>query len=198
MDGARHRRRWMNESSKSLESIVPHDTLPGSAFLMALSFSLDAESCREPPARVGRGLAAWSGVKRRRHDMSVDFDVRFLTTIEFGGVQRPCWDIREGRPSLNLTNSNAHLILDTLGIECKDLCGQVEPHDLLSRIGRARRSVSASPDEFGRSFDESGGPGTGQCRMISCGIDAEGVLERLARLEAVALACGDGDMVGWA
>lgn len=131
--------------------------------------------------------------------MSVDFDIRELRRMEVGGETVDVWCVVEGAPAgLNLANGNARLVLDALGIEAEDLCGQVAPSELLARIGRARAGLAEQPSEFERSLNESGGPGTGQCRMVTPGLTADQILDRLARLEALASACAPGQVIGWA
>ncbi len=131
--------------------------------------------------------------------MSVTFSVRELRRMEWGGEQRDVWCVVKGAAEgVNFANGNARLVLETLGIESEELCGQARPADLLARIGRARAGLAQQPAEFERPLRESGGPGTGQCRMVTPGLTADQILEHLARLESLARACRPGQAVGWA
>ncbi len=129
--------------------------------------------------------------------MSVTFSVCERRPFVWDGEVRQAWCPADGAPEgLNLANGNAKLILDALGIDSAEPAGEIEASDLLARIGRARVALSRQPSEFERQERTSGGDG--RCRMIAPGYTAEQILDRLARLEVLALACGDGQVVGWA
>jgi hypothetical protein len=89
-----------------------------------------------------------------------------------------------GEPSVNMANGNAGAILRLLGYPTEELCGELEPCALVSRIDHVLRSgdytVAVRP--------------TVQDRNITyCGIDAEYVVNRLFDLRAVAEAAQDHD-----
>ncbi len=128
--------------------------------------------------------------------MSVTFSVCEERAILLDGEPRQAWCPVDGSPEgLNLANGNARLVLEALGLDSAELAGEAEPADLLARICRARVALSQQPAEFERQERTSGGDG--RSRMIAPAYTAEQVLDRLARLEALANACEDGQVVGW-
>ena len=84
-------------------------------------------------------------------------------------------------PTINMANGNAYAMLALLGLPTDECCGEVSANDLprvMRAIIRARnvsaRRTSATADPY-----ESGGPGTGQCRMVYGGRNEEYVARRL-------------------
>jgi hypothetical protein len=89
-------------------------------------------------------------------------------------------------PTLNLANSNARGILMALGKEPVE-SGQWEVNEL----GDARQRVLLAKNKAAvrgcalRDASESGGPGTGQCKVIVGGYTDAQVFDRLCRLDDV-------------
>jgi hypothetical protein len=94
------------------------------------------------------------------------------------GIRRdpPC-------PTIQMSNSNAYAMLALLGIDA-DYSGHVDAEDL-PRIRRAiikaRNMASVRSTATAEPY-ESGGPGTGQCRVVYCGRDEYYVSRRLGDL----------------
>jgi hypothetical protein len=96
--------------------------------------------------------------------------------------------------SVNLSNGNAVRVLSALGYEDIEPCGSLDAMDLLRRCDLAVNCAPLLPEFPSQEFgDEDGG-----CRMIVCGLDREGVYERILMLQDVALqalACGYTEVV---
>lgn len=93
----------------------------------------------------------------------------------------------------NFANDNARLILAHLGIQQDwPIVGSAPVDDLLARCVAAR-ATGGNLDDGGFATRDTGGPGTGQCRMIDVGLRPGYFADAVSRIEAVceeAKACG--------
>jgi hypothetical protein len=112
----------------------------------------------------------------------------------------------EAGPEVNVSNGNAIGILQALGLApevqegpfgpmAMDACGGLEAQDFLGRVLMAQALSVGDP---GRPQEVSGGPGTGQARMVACGTSAGYIDGRFAELREVAEWClAKGRKVQW-
>ena len=136
---------------------------------MSVTFTIsgNAEYCR------AHGLAG----TRTYTCQCVDFPEEGRTCRDCGGTGTVSF---EDLPfEVNMANGNARNILAALGIT-GDLWGSMDGRQLLRAID------GCDPAWAERAHEESGGPGTGQCRVINCGLSAADVAERLAILREIA------------
>jgi len=95
---------------------------------------------------------------------------------------------------INMSNVNAADVLDALGYSlAPDYSGEVRSRELALRCLR----VIGQGEDAELPMVESGGPGTGQCRVISCGRRAGYVVERATQLLALCKRAGDLGMVSY-
>lgn len=101
-------------------------------------------------------------------------------------------------PSLNVSNVTAGVLLDLLRLP-HEPGGTVVPSAIPSVRRRIVLALSTGrPEAEALPGGDSGGPGTGQARFISLGLDGEQIRERLTRLDAVfAYAQEHGQEVSW-
>jgi hypothetical protein len=99
-------------------------------------------------------------------------------------------------PELNLANGNAAMLLDAMRVSTEDLCGTLEPQEVLNALAviesNGNRSlVRGTFDNGGFHVDENG---VGACvRVISFGVNAhraERYVESLRKIAQAALAQG--------
>lgn len=96
---------------------------------------------------------------------------------------------------INLANSNAWEFLTWLDIPV-DYCGAVEARDLAAKCRRRLWDEERNHDPA-ISGEESGGPGTGQCRSIICGRRPDYLRSTTERMLKLAEQAGD-NFVSWA
>ena len=102
-------------------------------------------------------------------------------------------------PDLNLANGNAAVVLAVLGIPSADveLYGSLAGDDIASTRRRIVRALNVDLTVYERANDAGMGPRRG-ARVITQGLDTEGIRERLTRLDAVlAYAQANGHEVHW-
>lgn len=89
----------------------------------------------------------------------------------------------KGLDGPNWANGNARFLLPLLGLPYDPaldyLDGAVPIADARRAAVRARSVGDQKVQQFTRPAEEYGGPGTGHCRVIECGIDEEGIRYRL-------------------
>jgi len=93
-------------------------------------------------------------------------------------------------PTINMANGNAYAIMELLGCNL-DYSGHVKVEDL-PRIQRAiikARNVASVRTGATAEPYESGGPGTGQCRVVYCGRDDYYVSRRLSEFQELVEHC---------
>lgn len=96
---------------------------------------------------------------------------------------------------INMANGNALDLLRWLGLTV-DYCGEVLASDLAPILRRRLWDESRNHDAA-TSGEESGGPGTGQCRMISMGRTSGYLRQRCEQLLATCERAGDR-LIVWA
>ena len=96
---------------------------------------------------------------------------------------------------INLANGNALDLLRWLGLTV-DYCGEVSAKELAPVLRRRLWDESRNHDAA-ISGEESGGPGTGQCRMISVGRDPGYLRRQCERLLATCERAGER-LIVWA
>lgn len=98
-------------------------------------------------------------------------------------------------PHINMANGNAMAILDLIGLPVDECCGEVDAKDL-PRTMRAiikAQNVEARRQGITELPYESGGPGTGHCRVVYGGRSEGYVMARLQDLMGLAKHCQDND-----
>lgn len=110
------------------------------------------------------------------------------------------WDEvwRTEAPELNVANVTAGILLTIIGLPSRP-SGEIGPRSIPVMRRRIVRALSTDiPEREALPAITSGGAGTGQCRVVSAGYDAERIRDRLARLDAVlAWAQTNGKHVVW-
>jgi len=98
-------------------------------------------------------------------------------------------------PNINMANGNAYAMLALLGLPTDDCCGDVTAENLPSvlRAIIKAQNVSARRQDATATPYESGGPGTGQCRVVYCGRDEDYISMRLRELMTLAQHCQEND-----
>ena len=101
-------------------------------------------------------------------------------------------------PEVNVAGATAEVLLGILGIPYEPI-GTLAAGHIPGVRRRIVRALSTSLCEREATPGTcSGGPGTGKARLISAGISAERLRDRLARLDAVlSYAQANGQDVGW-
>ncbi|MFA5186572.1 MAG: hypothetical protein WC551_08870 [Patescibacteria group bacterium] len=90
-------------------------------------------------------------------------------------------------PECNFANVNARAVLEALGISSPELYGEIKHEDLPSFIRKIIRVMNTQAVHgMTRETRESGGTGTGHCRVIECGTSVERCTERLDQLLTLA------------
>lgn len=90
---------------------------------------------------------------------------------------------RTEAPELNLANANARVIIEAAGLpqsDPSDLWGELEPEEMAAVRRRITYLRNRPRDIQSRTRATESGP-----RLISFGLDAEGILSRLERLDAL-------------
>ena len=87
-------------------------------------------------------------------------------------------------PELNMANGNAYALLREMGEDQPDCCGSWPYEKLVQMFGRAK-VLQASPARMESTGSDTGGPGTGRCRVIEMGRSEEYVIDRAGRLAGV-------------
>ena len=98
---------------------------------------------------------------------------------------------------VNVSNANAVAILERLGYDTDPECpaGEATGDDLLGRAVTG----NIGHDDSGTPATVDGGPGTGHCTWVDCGVDAGYFTRTLERLAELATAAQNaGAMVVWA
>ena len=90
----------------------------------------------------------------------------------------------------NFSNTNARLVAAYLGLDfdSENWCGRWPAADVKARCITAR-AVGGQLSDDGMPSAASGGPGTGSCRMIDCGLRPGYFADAAAALETVADEC---------
>jgi hypothetical protein len=96
---------------------------------------------------------------------------------------------------INMSNANAGDLLVWVGLP-NEYCGNVSASDLAPILRRRLWDESRNHDAA-TSGEESGGPGTGQCRMISMGRTSGYLRQRCEQLLATCERAGDR-LIVWA
>jgi hypothetical protein len=109
--------------------------------------------------------------------MSVSF---YATKSE---VDAPRFEYIRGLDGPNWANGNARFLLPILGLpydpETGELEGRVSIAEARRAAIRARNAGDRRVASNVRPTVEYGGPGTGTCRVVECGIDEAGIRYRL-------------------
>lgn len=128
-------------------------------------------------------------------------ELNFLTACAAEGVDT--WEAFmvaesaiESAPSINMANDNAADVLRTLDLDTEFMCGSEDGLAFMERV------MMAVQDEWknaeARPTVDTGGPGTGQARMIDVGRSASYVGDKLNDLIDVAIFAKDhGLAVTW-
>jgi len=132
--------------------------------------------------------------------MSVDFTAAAAVTryieepCDFPGCceQERCGYCQEGimqrrvsdAPELNLNNGNAAIVIQCLGLD-PDMWGKLDPEQIptIRRRIMYLRNRPLTLASHARASSDTQHPG--QCRVVCGGIEAQAILERLERLDAV-------------
>lgn len=133
--------------------------------------------------------------------------VTFYPSSDWKMVERPCTICRVCEkeldpycngfrkepdcPNFNMANGNACAMLALLGLPVDECCGEVAAKDIPNVIRAIikAQNVSARRQEAMEGPYEAGGPGTGQCHVISFGRDEEYVSRQLRNLMELAQHC---------
>ena len=133
--------------------------------------------------------------------MSVDFTAAAATTqyvdkaCDFPGCceEERCGSCQEGimqervsdAPELNLNNGNAAIVIRVLGLDPPDMWGKLATEQLpaIRRRIMYLRNRPLALASYARETADTRRPG--QCRVVCGGIDAQVILDRLERLDAV-------------
>lgn len=113
--------------------------------------------------------------------------------VQFSGWN-PATESFVDHESVDFSNTNASLVLDTLGLDPCDLSGALPADDFL---GRVLMALAVSPEDEGTpSYDDSS---PGGMTWIECGRRKGYLQERLAELHELAEhAKTEGAEVSWA
>ncbi len=98
-------------------------------------------------------------------------------------------------PTINMANGNARAMLVLMGLPADDCCGEVSVKELpavFRAMIKAQNTAGGRRDATEDPY-KSGGPGTGQCRVVSMGRDDSYITRRLNDLMELAHYCQEND-----
>lgn len=95
-------------------------------------------------------------------------------SFEMEGADSPCYGMGftfSSTYSFNVANTNARLILDMMGYDFEDLCGNLDPHDVVRRMAVAVLKTRETVDNHGVKLSFAGVMPT--CRVVHFGVSAD-------------------------